>query len=846
MTIDPSTRLVPLPPDPPFAEFEAACARNHAERVARLATLTADVALAVTKGQCLSDLLQQSAAAIVEKIENVFVQICKQNDSQSCLELAASAGQDTRRCGFADGPETAVTESLSDEHAAAVSAVTTLQGSPAAARLAELWHANGQSAKANRVSFEGEPLLVKGQLVGALALFSHQPLCECARKTLRTVSDSIALGIEHHRQETVIQDAEERFRAVIEFSADAMVLVDSTGQIVLVNAVAESLFGYERREMLGEPIEFLIPFRFREEHVANRSRYLAAPYPRAMRDTPNLLALRKDGSECPVEISLSSIKTKHLTLFAASIRDITDRKHAEEERTRLLVSLEHQRAELQMILDSVPALIFYKDSQSRLVRVNAAHAQCFGLPREQIEGKTDAELGAPHASEYLRDDRQVMSTGEALRGIIEQFQTPAGPRWLQTEKVPHRDSQGDIVGLVGIAVDITEKRYLEDQLRQSQKLESIGRLAGGVAHDFNNLLTIINGYAELLIENTDTNDPKRPLLTEIKNAGERATGLTHQLLAFSRKQVLELRVLNVNQQVMNLEKMLRRLIGENIHLRTKLEPNLWPVLADAGQLEQVIMNLAINARDAMSDGGDLVIQTANVDVRERDATHPAEVPPGNYIVLSVKDTGCGMDAATRARIFEPFFTTKEEGKGTGLGLAVVYGIVKQSTGHIDVQTELGHGSTFSIYLPWSQRVESALVPREVPPRFPVGSETILLVEDEPILRQLASHALRKCGYTVLEAGNGSDGLKVGAGHSGVIHLLVTDLIMPVLCGHKLATQLVRERPTLKVLYMSGYTADAISQQDIAAPNTAFLQKPFTPTALAQKVRELLDLPIVVR
>lgn len=806
MTIDSSARVVPLPPEPPLAMFDERNAPGHAAHVARLASLTADVAVAVANGKNLAEMLQQCAATIVEHLESVFVEIWTLKDSQPQMELAASAGLDLRQNGAADHPE----------------------------------------AEANQVPFAGEPMQVNGRLVGALALFSRQRLSEFARKALGTVSDSIAMGIERLHMEAAIQDLDERFRAIVEFAADAMVIVDQSGHIVRVNEQAERLFGYRRSEMLGEPIEFLIPHRFRQSHVVSRNQYLTAPYPRAMRETPNLLALRKDGSECPVEISLSPIKTDQLTLFAAGIRDITERKHAEEERARLLATVEHQRAELQMILDSVPALIFYKDRQSRLVHVNAAHAQCFGLPKEQIEGRTDAELGAPHASEYLRDDLQVMMTGEPLRGIVEQFQTPAGPRWLQTEKVPHRDSHGNIVGLVGLAVDITEKKQLEEQLRQSQKLESIGRLAGGVAHDFNNLLTIINGYCELLLENAGADDPQCPLLTEIKNAGERAAGLTHQLLAFSRKQVLEPHVLCVNQQVANLEKMLRRLIGEDVRLRTILESNLWPVLADAGQLEQVIMNLALNARDAMPEGGDLLIQTANVEVRDRDVTHPAEVPTGNYVVLSVKDTGCGMDEATRLRIFEPFFTTKAEGKGTGLGLAVVYGIVKQSGGYIDVQSKPGQGATFSVYLPWCQRPDTTDVCRSTQPHFSVGTETILLVEDEVSLRQLSARALRKCGYTVLEAANGGDGLQVSAAHTGVIHLLVTDLIMPVLCGRKLAIQLIQERPALKVLYVSGYSADVLSQQDVSAPGTAFLQKPFTPTTLTQKVREVLDQPTLQR
>ena len=378
---------------------------------------------------------------------------------------------------------------------------------------------------------------------------------------------------------------------------------------------------------------------------------------------------------------------------------VTERKQAEAERTRLLDAVEHQRSQLQMILDSVPALIFYKDRQARLVHGNAAHAECFGLSREQVEGKTDAELGAPFASQFLRDDLQVMTSGEPLRGLIEQVQTPDGVRWMQTEKVPHRDAHGKVVGLVGIAVDITERKHLEEQLRQSQKMEAIGRLAGGVAHDFNNLLTVINGYSELLLKDASDDDSRQPLILEIKKVGDRAAGLTHQLLAFGRKQMLKPRVLSLNQQVANLEKMLRRLIGEHIQISTELDQCSWSVLADAGQIEQVIMNLAINARDAMPKGGKLRIQTTNVDVQVDDTVLPPEIPAGRFVMLSVTDSDCGMDENTLARIFEPFFTTKAEGLETGLGLAVVYGIVTQGGGAIDVTSELNCGTSFRVFLP---------------------------------------------------------------------------------------------------------------------------------------------------
>ncbi|MDB5388947.1 MAG: Blue-light-activated protein [Planctomycetaceae bacterium] len=633
---------------------------------------------------------------------------------------------------------------------------------------------------------------------------------------------------------------EERFHAIVEFSPDPMLIIDQMRRIVLVNAQTERLFGYIRDEILGRPIELLIPVRFPDVDgdlyrldSANRG-----PYP--TNDTVNLLALRKDGTEVPVEISLSPVQSDPVILFAVSIRDITARKQAEQERQRLLEAVEQQRAELQMLLDSVPALIFFKDRQHRLVRVNQAHAQCFGLPKEQIEGKTDAELGSPYAGRYMLDDLQVLTTGKPLRGIIEEFHSPSGKRWIQTEKVPHRDIHGNIIGVVGLAVDITEKKNLEEQLRQSQKLDAIGQLAGGVAHDFNNLLTVIDGYSEILLEDIGPGDSHHPMLQEIKNAGERAAGLVRQLLAFSRKQVLEPKVLDLNELVDDVEKMLRRLIGEHVELRTLLTPGLGRVLADAGQLEQVMLNLAVNARDAMPKGGRLTIETACVELSDTNLMALPQIPPGCYVVLTFRDTGCGMDPQTKARIFEPFFTTKELGKGTGLGLATVFGIVTQSHGHIQVETELGAGSAFRVYLPKVVQSESISILSPVVKSPKRGSETVLLVEDDANVRELALRILRMNGYNILEAVDGKDALRVAEEYPDPIDLMITDLVMPRLGGGDLAHQLSLLRPSIKVLYLSGYSAEMAIGQGLLIGDVSLVQKPFTPGALALKVREVLD------
>jgi two-component system, cell cycle sensor histidine kinase and response regulator CckA len=386
-----------------------------------------------------------------------------------------------------------------------------------------------------------------------------------------------------------------------------------------------------------------------------------------------------------------------------------------------------------------------------------------------------------------------------------------------------------------------DRHRIEEELRHSQKMDAIGRLAGGVAHDFNNLLTVILGYTDRLRAEIDDGRANRDTLKEIRAAAERAAALTKQLLAFSRRQVLQPRILALNDIVQNMQEMLKRLIGENIELVTKLSPDLGLVRADPGQLDQVIVNLVVNARDAMAQGGRLVIETSNVKV-ETSHRRDHDTPPGDYVRLAVTDTGCGISAQTQARMFEPFFTSKEAGKGTGLGLATVYGIVKQSDGHISVRTELGKGSTFTITLPRLR--EDVRAPRPAAPRnaraVSTGGETILLVEDEEGVRRLARAELEGRGYVVLEAANCEEALARSMWHDGPIHLLLTDVVMPDGSGRFVAERLSAERPTMRVLYMSGYTDSTMLHHGIAETGLPFLQKPFTTVSLAHKVREVID------
>jgi signal transduction histidine kinase/CheY-like chemotaxis protein len=411
--------------------------------------------------------------------------------------------------------------------------------------------------------------------------------------------------------------------------------------------------------------------------------------------------------------------------------------------------------------------------------------------------------------------------------------------WVEIKASLLLDDQGRPVGILGVTRDISIRRKLEAQLQQAQKMEVVGRLAGGVAHDFNNLLTAILGYSEILLANLDVRDPTHQDAMEIKKAGERAALLTRQLLAFSRRQVLQPKSLQLNLVVENLVKMVKRLIGEDIGLEIISDPDLGRVMVDPGQIEQVILNLTVNARDAMPQGGKLIMQTANVTLDEAYTRDHAEVRPGRYVLLAVTDTGCGMDAATRSHIFEPFFTTKDMGKGTGLGLPMVYGIVHQSNGHIWVYSEPGQGSTFKIYLPMVAAETESALPGRVTEATPQGHETILLVEDDDGVRQIAGRILRRSGYQVLEAREGGQALQICREYRGDIHLVLTDLVMPGINGRDLVLRLASLHPGIKVAFMSGYAEDYVFDQDGLDLGLGFIQKPFEAQVLTRKIWELL-------
>jgi len=492
------------------------------------------------------------------------------------------------------------------------------------------------------------------------------------------------------------------------------------------------------------------------------------------------------------------------------------------------------------LFENTKDILFTLDLDGNITSLNKSGEEVIGLPRNEAFQNNIKSLVAPEHHGVCREMMQRILNEEALPHFEIQLIRKDGQRVvLEASALPIR-SGGKKEGVQGIARDVTERRHMENVARQSQKLEAIGRLSGGLAHDFNNLLCVIIGHTEVLSERLSSNDPAINNVNQIKKAADSASALTRQLLAFSRKQVFHPQALDLNSIVVDTEKLLGRLIGEHVELFTSLDPMLGQVFADPVQIEQVLMNLVLNARDAMPQGGKLTIETLNVNLEEKHESKHSLIPAGSYVLFAVTDTGCGMDEETQNRIFEPFYTTKELGKGTGLGLATVYGIVKQSGGFIWVYSECGRGTTFKVYLPRVGSLPMLLRPSKQVMGIQSGTETILLVEDAEPLRALIKEILTNCGYKVLEAENGNEAVRIARDFSGAIHLLLTDVIMPGMGGEQLAAKLSHFLPEMKVLYMSGYPNDGIVRSGFLANGVALLEKPFTREILARNVRQVLD------
>lgn len=526
-----------------------------------------------------------------------------------------------------------------------------------------------------------------------------------------------------------------------------------------------------------------------------------------------------------------------------ALREAEERRKRRQAEEELRQSEERYRTLFECSLDAV----YTHDLEGHFIDVNPTTLGLLGYSKDELARITIAELIEPGDLPTMRVIfEELKKSGRQNVPRVLRLKRKDGS-CVDVEVMETLLSTTGSGGLVmGVARDLTERkkaesrlRELEEQFRQAQKLETIGRLAGGIAHDFNNMLSAIIGYSEMILRSLREGDPLRRDIEQIRKAAERSAELTRQLLAFSRRQVFELKVVNLNSIIKNMEDMLRRLIGEDIALQTILPEGLWNVKVDPGQIEQVIMNLVVNARDAMPNGGTLTIDTTNVVLDEEYASRHVGVQPGEYVMLAVSDTGCGMTEEVKSHLFEPFFTTKEKGKGTGLGLSTVYGIVKQSGGNIWVYSEPGRGTTFKIYLPRSLEKPDVVKTRKAFDKLDTGTETILVVEDEPMLRGLARRILELAGYRVLEASNAQEALAVFEKNAQAVDLVITDVVMPGMSGKELAKRLEQMAPGLKVLFTSGYTENAIVNHGVLEPGVDFIQKPFTPSALARKVREVL-------
>ena len=528
----------------------------------------------------------------------------------------------------------------------------------------------------------------------------------------------------------------------------------------------------------------------------------------------------------------------HLTRLPEAIRRALRERQLREEREQAVAALRASEVQYRSMFESTPYPMWVFDLEThRVLAVNGAAIEHYGYSRDEFLALRIEELRPAEDIPALQRHLEVMPSDYHAAGT-----------WRHRKKdgtLIEVETSGHEITFAGrraeqvVINDVTERKRLEEQFRQAQKMEAVGRLAAGVAHDFNNLLTAILGTTDLMLEDLPAHDPDREGLLDIRSASERAAVLTRQLLTFSRQQVVSPQVLRLNDLVLELEKLLRRLLGEDVAIRVAVAPDCGGVKADPGQLEQVIVNLAVNARDAMPNGGRLTLETKNVDL---DADYPTDrvtIPAGRYVMLAVTDTGTGMDAQTKARIFEPFFTTKPVGKGTGLGLATVYGAVKQSGGFVWLYSEVGQGTSFKVYLPRVDAREPQAAPEEAAALLD-GSETVLVAEDEDAVRQIIEKALQARGYRVMVARDGSEALVLAGRHAGQIDLLVTDVVMPDMNGRELSQRLAHVRPTVRTLYLSGYTDDAILHHGVLEEGVAFLQKPFSLGALARKVREVIE------
>jgi PAS domain S-box-containing protein len=624
----------------------------------------------------------------------------------------------------------------------------------------------------------------------------------------------------------------ERLRTVFDLSGDAIFIFDGEGHVIEVNQVACERYGYTREEIRRMHIREIdtpdqapeIPVRLEKVHRGGAAFFEA-------------MHRAKDGRLLPTEVNARFVRQGDASFIICIFRDIAERKKVEE-------ALRERERELREAQRVAHVGSWKWDPKADVVTWSEELYHIAGRDPRLKAPAFATELAACYTPESWARLRLLVETalrtGAPYEADLEVVRPDGTTRWTAVSGEVVRDADGRLAGLRGTVHDITERRKLQEQFCRSQKMEAVGKLAGGIAHEFNNLMTVVTGYCELLLAQRSADDPDRHAIEEIEKAGDQATLLTRQLLAFSRKQILQPKVISLNEIVYGIETMLDHMIGKNIALKTAIDANLWKVRVDPSQIEQVILNFALNSRDAMPKGGSFCLCTANAMLDASFADRHAGAKTGPYVVLTVRDTGCGMDPATLSRLFEPFFSTKEVGRGVGLGMPMVYGIVKQSGGYIDVESAVGEGTTFRVYFP--RAVEEPMEARnaESPADPLAGTEVILVVEDEKAVRDLVVQVLAAKGYRALSAADGNEGLRICKELRGPIDLLLTDALMSGMSGKELSERMTLLHPEMKVLFISGYTRDAIVQQGILPAGTAFIQKPFKIVSLIRKVRDVLD------
>lgn len=643
--------------------------------------------------------------------------------------------------------------------------------------------------------------------------------------------EGILLDItERKRAENARLESENKYRQLVEQASDAIFIFDRAGVMLEVNPRACEIVGCESEELLGTNVKALFAV---EELTANPLRLDELFAGERILSERQIRA--KNGTPVSIEISAKQLDKQRAQ---AIVRDISERKQLAEN-LRLLESAVFQSRDAILLTTAE-----LDEPGPQIIFANPAFSEMTGYRNEEIVGKTPRILQGEKTDRAVLDRlRRDVSEGKEFRGEAINYRKDNSEYWVEWNVTPLKNEAGEVTHFLAVQQDVTERKHLEEQLRQSQKMEAVGRLAGGIAHDFNNLLTVINGYGDLTLHLLEKDSPVRENVEQIKQAGERAASLTRQLLAFSRTQIFRTRLLNLNQIIGDMKTMLRHLIPENIEFSVNLSEAVGSVRADSGQIEQVIMNLVVNARDAMPDGGRLTIAIDEVRIKAKQSAQFADIKPGDYVRLTISDTGTGIGDEVKKQIFEPFFTTKSSDAGTGLGLSTAYGIVSQSNGYIAVESEIGRGATFIVYLPrvFGEAVED-VAPSAIDAKktdFTAGAKIILLVEDEEIVLNMVRQILLSWEYNVIAARDGKEALDICRRFDKPIDLLITDIVMPHMNGRELAERATAFQPQMRVLFMSGYTDDQVLRQGISEENAHFIQKPFAAPALAQKVLALI-------